>query len=527
MIQSTLRPSVVDPVAGGPSRGAKKPRQHGLRARIHALPEVSPVVWLTSGRVTQQALSLILFAVLAPVLGPRPYGLFALVMVFVGFCEAILLDGAVEALVTVDDLDHLHTTAANLTNGVMALLFGLVMFALAPAIAAALHDAELRNVMWALAPMPVLSTLSAAPIAVLRRSLKFKQLAIRSILGLTIGGVFGIALAVAGAGVWALVMQVLTQRIAELVIGWIAVPVRFGLTWSAPHFHELRPVALNVFGARIMAMVNGQLPRLVLGFMLGPTDVGLFALGSRFHDIIIDTTALPRTQVGRIELRAAKMGSVEFQRDLTKMVQNASVLAFPFFLGTAALAPSLFHLWLKQQWQVGIVPTQLIVLGGLPMVLFSSFDVALLAANLSSVVRRIATLQCVTVAATVLCAAPFGLTAACLALAVRSWLLLPVVFLIFRRATNISGRSALVPAVRPLIGAVIMAGLLSLPFPQPTWMNAALLFALQVIAGIAFYFSYLYFFARGDLRPFLSGFKSRDAATKLSPSSHLRSHSEP
>jgi hypothetical protein len=46
-----------------------------------------------------------------------------------------------------------------------------------------------------------LSTLSAAPIAVLRRSLKFKQLAIRSILGLTIGGVFGIALAVAGAGV--------------------------------------------------------------------------------------------------------------------------------------------------------------------------------------------------------------------------------------------------------------------------------------------------------------------------------------
>ena len=80
------------------------------------------MVWLTSERVTQQALSLILFAVLAPILGPRPYGLFALVMVFVGFCEAILLDGAVEALVTVDDLHHLHTTAANLTNGLVALV---------------------------------------------------------------------------------------------------------------------------------------------------------------------------------------------------------------------------------------------------------------------------------------------------------------------------------------------------------------------------------------------------------------------
>ncbi len=283
---------------------------------------------MTSGRVTQQALSLILFAVLAPILGPRPYGLFALVMVFVGFCELILLDGAVEALVTVDDLHHLHTTTANLTNGLIALVFGLAMFALAPAIAAAMHDAEVRNVMWALAPMPVLSTLSAAPVAVLRRSLKFKQLAIQAILGLTIGGVFGIVLAVAGAGVWALVLQVLAQRIAELAIAWIAVPVRFSLTWSAPHFHQLRPVALNVYGARMMALVNGQLPRLVLGFTLGPTDVGLFALGSRFHDIIVDTMALPRAAVGRIELRAVKLGSAEFQRDFAKMVRNASILSF-------------------------------------------------------------------------------------------------------------------------------------------------------------------------------------------------------
>ena len=446
------------------SAGAEKPGDTGVAAGSRArLSTVSPVAWLTSERVTQQALSLILFAVLAPILGPRPYGLFALVMVFVGFCEAILLDGAVEALVTVDDLHHLHTTAANLTNGLMALVLGLAMFASAPAIAAAMHDPEFRNVMWALALMPVLSTLSAAPIAVLRRSLKFKQLAIRSILGLTIGGVFGIVLAVAGAGVWALVLQVLAQRIAELVIGWIAVPVRFGLTWSAPHFHELRPVALNVFGARIMAMVNGQLPRLVLGFTLGPTDVGLFALGSRFHDIIVNTMAVPRTAVGRIELRAEKIGSAEFQRDFAKMVQNASILSFPFFLGTAALAPSLFHLWLKQQWQAGIVPAQLIVLGGVPMVLFYSFDAALLAGNLSSVVRRIADLQVVTVAATVLCAAPFGLIATCLALAVRPWLLLPVVFMIFRRATNIPSRIALLPSLRALIGAVIMAGLISLP----------------------------------------------------------------
>ena len=499
------QPAAVDPTDGRRSAGGEKPPQYGRGAGFLArLPVLSPVVWLTSERVTQQALSLILFAVLAPILGPRPYGLFAIVMIFVGFCEWILLEGAVEALVTVDNLDHLHTTVANLTNGLVALVFGLAMFALAPAIAAAMHDAEIKNLIWALAPMPILSTLSAVPIAVLRRSLKYKQLAIRSILGLTIGGVFGIVLAMAGGGVWALVLQVLAQRIAEFVIAWIAVPVRFGVTWSAPHFHELRPVALNVFTARIMSLVTGQFPRLVLGFTLGATDLGLFALGGRLHDIIVHTAVVPRTSVGRIELRAEKIGSAEFRRDFAKMVQNASVLSFPFFLGMAALIPSLFHLWLNRDWQAGIVPAQLVVLSGAPMVLFYSFDAALLAGNLSTIFRKFANLQGLTVAVTVLCAAPFGLTATCFALAVRPWVLLPVFVIMFRSATNIPGRSALLPCVHSLIGAVIMAGILSLPVLHPTWMNGVLEFVLQVVGGISIYFSYLYFFARGELRPLLS-----------------------
>jgi PST family polysaccharide transporter len=467
------------------------------------LPTLSPVVWLTAERVTQQALSLILFAVLAPILGPRPYGVFAIVMVFVGFCEWILLEGAVEALVTVDDLDHKHTTVANLVNCLVAIALGVTIAAFAPLIASVMRDGEIRDVIWALAPMPLLSSLSAVPIAVLRRALKYKQLAVRSIAGLTIGGVFGIVLAVAGAGVWALVLQVLAQRIAELVIAWIAVPVRFGVRWSAPHFHQLRPVAMNVFTARMMSLVTGQLPRLVLGYTMGATDVGLFALGSRFLEIIVHTTVVPRTSVGRIELRAEKIGSEEFERNYIKMLRHASLLAFPFSLGTAALIPQLFHLWLNKDWQAGIVPAQLIVLSGVPMVWLYSFDAALLAGNLSSVFRKMANLQGVTVAATVLCAAPFGLTITCLALAIRPWALLPIIALMFRHATKIPVRRALLPSLHSLIGAVIMAAaLVSLPFAPPTGLAGAIQLGLQVLAGILLYFAYLYCFARDEFRSF-------------------------
>src|ERR1051326_293295 len=122
-----------------------------------AVPALSPVAWVTVGRVAQQVLWLALFAVLAPILGPRPYGMFSIVMVFVGFCELVLIEGATEALITVDELDHLHTTTANLVNGGIALGFSVAISVLAPAIGALFGDQEITRLMWVLAPLPVLA----------------------------------------------------------------------------------------------------------------------------------------------------------------------------------------------------------------------------------------------------------------------------------------------------------------------------------------------------------------------------------
>jgi PST family polysaccharide transporter len=429
--------------------------------------------------------------------------LFSIVMVFVGLSEFILIEGSVEALLTVNKLDHLHTTTANLAGCGIALAFAVVISVSAPAIALLFHDEEIKYLIWTLAPLPVLSSLSATPIAVLQRSLQYKQLAIRSIAGLTLGGLFGIVLALAGAGVWALVLQVLAQRIAELTIAWISVPVRLGFKWSTIHFRELSPVGKNVFAARAMIFAGGQLPRLILGYTLGPTEVGLFTLANRFLDIIVHTVVSPRAAVGRIELRNAKVGSAEFELIYSKMVQNVAVLSFPIFFGAAALAPDLFRVWLDPRWLAGAIPTQLVILSGLPLVFFYCNDAALLAGNLSTVLKRMANLQTLTLTATVLCAAPFGLDLVCLSLAIRQWVLLPIFLRLFGRACHMPSYSALRPSLRSLIGAFLMAAFLYIPYLRPSWRYQNYNFIGLVVIGVVFYFIYLYIFAREHLRALL------------------------
>jgi O-antigen/teichoic acid export membrane protein len=468
-------------------------------------PSLSASAWFTVDRMTQHALWFIIFAILAPILGPRAYGLFSIVMVFVGLCEFILIEGGVEALVTVKELDHLHTTTANLANGGIALALTLVISALAPEIAVLFHEEELKYLIWVLAPLPVLSSLSATPIAVLQRSMQFRRLAIRSIAAISIGGAVGIALALSGAGVWALALQVIAQRIAEFTIVWISAPVRFGLKWSGAHFREIGAVGRNVGVARVMSVACGQLPRFILGYTLGPTEVGLYSLANRFLDIIIHTAVSPRTRVARMELRSSKPDSPAFERVFSIMTQDVSLVSFPIFLGAAALTPDLFHIWLDQRWQPGVIPMQLILLSGLPLVLFYCIDAALLAASLSTVFAWAATAHALTIIATMLCVAPLGLDLTCLSLAVRPWVLLPILLVMVRRSVRLPTSALLLSPLRSLIGAIIMAALLTLPFLRPSWFYQKFDFVFLVVFGMIFYGVFLYSFARTQLKVLLGG----------------------
>src|SRR5579859_5252587 len=104
---------------------------------------MSPSLWVTVEKLSQQVVWLILFAILAPILGPRPYGLFAIVMVLVGFCEFVTVEAAAEALIGVESLDPQHIKTATTGNLIVAVLAGIAVFLMAPAVADAFGDAEL------------------------------------------------------------------------------------------------------------------------------------------------------------------------------------------------------------------------------------------------------------------------------------------------------------------------------------------------------------------------------------------------
>jgi O-antigen/teichoic acid export membrane protein len=159
---------------------------------------LSPTLWLTTKTVFSQVFALLLFAIQAPLLGPKAFGIMSIVMVFVGFCEYVPGEAAAEALISIRRIDdeHFHTMTA--VNVLLSVALGVLVFAEARRISGWFSEPELINILRCMSVLPTISAFSAAPTAATKRDMQFQPLALRSIGSLFIGGIVGLVLTLTG-----------------------------------------------------------------------------------------------------------------------------------------------------------------------------------------------------------------------------------------------------------------------------------------------------------------------------------------
>ena len=141
----------------------------------------SSTFWVTTQTSFTQLFGLALFAVQAPLLGPRAFGLISIVMVFTGFCETVLTEAATDALISLPVIEELHFATMTTINLSFAAVISASILAFAVPIAHLFKDAELTAVLRWMAVLPLISALASAPNASTKRALQFRPLAVRAI----------------------------------------------------------------------------------------------------------------------------------------------------------------------------------------------------------------------------------------------------------------------------------------------------------------------------------------------------------
>jgi O-antigen/teichoic acid export membrane protein len=448
----------------------------------------SPTLWITAERVLAQGLNLLILAVQAPILGPRAFGLVAVVMVFVGFWEGVPASAAQDALISIRNIERLHFSTVTAICTLASFVLGAVLFIFSQPIAAALGDVELTSVMRAMAVVPLIQALSIAPTATAQRGMLFRSITLRTVASLLAGGVVGLVLTLTGSGVWALVWQVLVQRCIATAVLWLAVPIPFSFAISRRHFRELFGFAWPVMFARIMSWASGQMPRLIVGFYLGPTDLGLLTFGTRLHDLVNQVAIGPKAMVARIDLRRFAANSEALGKAVRRVVSHISLVSFPACVGGAVVVPTLFHAWLDQRWYAAVIPSEIMLLMGVPYVTILVVAVILLALNRQRWEACVSAVQGVTIIIAVAVAAPHGLVAAVAAIAAGSVATIPFLILVLRQQCGIALRDILLPQVPAFVAACLMgATILILRILFRDAFSSKIMLPVEVVTGALSY----------------------------------------
>ncbi|MDP9014187.1 MAG: oligosaccharide flippase family protein [Pseudomonadota bacterium] len=443
---------------------------------------------MTTKTIFSQIFALSLFAIQAPLLGPKAFGLISIVMVFVGFCESVPGDAAAESLISIREIEaaHFHTMTA--ANVFLSVVIGVGVFAGAQRIAAWFGDPELTALLRWMAVLPAISAFAAAPTAATKRDMQFQPLAVRSIGCTLLGGLVGLVLTLAGAGVWALVWQALTVRVVASVVLWYMVPLKFGMAFSPRHFRELTHFALPTMISRSLTWSCNQIPRVMLGLYWGSTDLGLFSLAARLGDLLMEVAVVPRYAVARVELREFALDPAGLEAALRRTLTFLTLFCFPLCVGGAAIVPTLFHVWLDPRWLGAIVPAQCMLLTSVALVTQYMGGAVLLAMNRQKQEAVVSVTQTVMTLIAVVACAPFGLVAASIGIAARPFAMLPLSVGLLRRYCAIPA-SAVMASQAPALAASLTMGacvwLLRLAL-EPLLRDAAAL-PILILAGAGVY----------------------------------------
>ncbi len=443
------------------------------------------------------------FLLLARLIEPAAFGLAALAQVYLMVVQTLSDQGLTTALIQRAEIEEAHKDSAFWANLAVGLGLMLLTIAFADGLAGVYGEPRLAPVLRWYSLAPLLASLSVVQVALARRELRFRELALRQTAGAVMGGVVGVAMAFAGMGVWALVGQGLVTQATGVAVLWAIVDWRPRLVFSRRHFRQLFAFGFNVLATNIVRIVGGQADRLLLGYFFGAADVGYYSVAQRLVTIVTDFVA-GSTERAVVPLFARIQGEKErVARGLLTAQRLLSLIVIPAFVGLAAVAPALIRVGVGGQWEPSILPTRILAFFSLAYCLGFFFGHVVTALGRPTLRLGVVLGQALVQAALSLLGVRYGIPGVAGAMAAAQIVFYGVELMVLRRLVRFSIPGYLREALLPALASAAMAAAVLALESALAGTGAGLRLAAGILLGTAVYGALLLAFGRARLREFV------------------------
>lgn len=380
----------------------------------------SGLIWGAAERFSQQGFYFVVQLVLARLLAPEEFGLIAMASVFTVICFTLVDCGFGRALIQKDYISEADRSTTFYFNLLAASLISFTLFACAPVIANFYEEPVLVSVVRWLSLSLIFGSIGLVHFSLLTRSLKFKELFKATLPATLISGLVGVVMALYGWGVWALVGQVLIDRLLRSILVWLISDWTPSLLFKWSSLRSMFPYASQLALSSILDQGFRNIYVLVIGKFFTLAEVGFFHRARAFQQLPVSNFQSVLSQVAFPLFASIQNDPARMRSGMRKALQLGALFSFPTMTGMALVAEPMVVVIIGEQW-LPIVPIlQLLCVVGV-IYPISAINVNLLMSiGRADLFLRIEIIKKLLVLANVLITYRYGLTAMILGMIVVS-----------------------------------------------------------------------------------------------------------
>lgn len=317
---------------------------------------------------------------LARVLSQEEFGLVGALLVFQAFASILVNSGFSFALLQRKSPTRLDYSTVLWFNITIALLAYALLYICAPLIAH-LFQNDMRLVPLSRV-MFLCLVFDASAIVQTNRLIKamdVRMVAASNALGLFIGAIVGIVLALTGFGAWALVWQSVIISVMKSLILWTSSRWRPMMRFSFMALKSYFSLGSKMMLQAFLNTLFQKIYAFIIGNRVSMTSLGYYSQSDKWSTMGVASISQIFSSSFVPPLSAAQDDRERFAAMISKINRFTSYVVFPAMLGLAALATPVFHALFGAKWDPSIVLFQILLLRGIFTILCSLYNNYLLA----------------------------------------------------------------------------------------------------------------------------------------------------
>lgn len=291
---------------------------------------------------------------MARLLLPEDYGIIVIVMFFISIANIFVQSGLNTAIIQKKDIDDEYLSSAFFLSLFFALIVYFVFYISAPYISLFYRMPELIKILRVLSLTLFFGAFNSIQNAIISKNLWFKKLFISSLSGVIISGSSGIILAYLNFGVWALVIQQITNQIIITIVLYSTLKWKPSLSFSIKKARVLLSYGWKLLLSGLIATIDRNIISLIVGKIYSADMLGYYNRGTQFPSFIVNNIN------GAIQ--AVMLPALSNQQDYThrvksmvrRSIKTSSYVIFPLLVGLAVIAEPLILVLLTDKWASSI-----------------------------------------------------------------------------------------------------------------------------------------------------------------------------